>query len=192
MMCRKCGFSIPAGADTCPNCGAPAPAARPERRRGSRAANPKLAAKIPFLLMALAVAQLVETVFWFLGAIHMDVEGELSGTHSLCAILHIMSGRSFLFDLVTVVFGLLSVCAVVLAVLPIFRGGRGRRMRMPASKAASILHLVTLGCLFGGFYASNKDAGIATALTAGGIVSVLLCAAVLALTMVISHASKQK
>lgn len=191
MMCRKCGVSIPAGADTCPNCGAPAPNRR-ERRPVSRAANPKMAAKIPFMLMALAALHIAEIVTWFLGAVNMDVEGALAGTKSLFSILNVMSGRTFVFNLVTVAFCALAALAVVFAVLPVFRGGNGRRMRMPVSKAAVLLHAATLGVLYGGFYAANSDAGLATTLTAGGILQLILCAAIFALTMTVSFASKQR
>lgn len=195
MMCRKCGVSIPAGADKCPNCGAPAPARRIERRSGSRAANPKMAAKIPFMLMALVLMHIAEVVTWFVPAIHMETEGELSGRLSLFRILTTFAGADsmgFLFIMVIAAVFLVTLCAVYLAVMPIIKGGSGRRMYMITSKVTALAHAAVLGGIFGIYRSIGKDEGYSTDLLIGGIVQLVLCVAIFALTMVISRASKQR
>lgn len=195
MMCRKCGQSIPRDADRCPNCGAPAPARRPERRSVSRAANPKLAAKIPFMLMGLALLHLVEIGTWFIPAIRMDTEGVLSGRLSLFKLLGTFSGAGSLgtlFILLDAAMLIAVLCAVYLALMPVFRGGNGRRMRMVTSKVTVLAHAAILLGLYGIYSSIGKDEGYAAVLLPGGVLQLVLCAGILVLTMVISYASRQK
>lgn len=194
MMCRKCGVSIPAGADKCPNCGAPAPHRRPERRNVSRAANPKMAARIPFLLAGLVLLHVAEIVFWFLPAIHMDTSGQLSGSLSLFKIFWVISSRSgySVFNLFSVAVLLAAAVSVYLAAAPLFKGGQGRRMRMITSKVTVLCHAAILGGLFGIYRSVGRDGGFPTTLMPCGYVQFVLCLAIFALTAVISFSSKQR
>lgn len=194
MMCRKCGATIPKGAEKCPNCGAPAPAFRPERKSVSRAANPKLAAKIPFMLVGLVLLHIAQIVLWFVPAIHMITDGSLSGSLSLFNLFRIISKEShyFVFNLITAAVLLVAACAVYQAVMPLVRGGQGRRMRMITSKVAVLAHAAVLGGIFGIYRSVGEDGGFVTTLMAGGYAQLAVCLAVFALTVVISAASKQK
>lgn len=196
MMCRKCGQSIPKGADKCPNCGAPARADRPKRRNVSRAANVKLAAKIPFALIVLALLHIAQLVMWFVPVMRMDTEGTLTGNLSLFKMFRTFAtggttGGTLLI-LVMVAVLLVTLCALYLAIAPLFQGGRGRRMRLITSKVACLSHAAVLGAIFGMYHAIGADQGYAPRLLAGGIVQFALTVLIFALTVFISYASKQK
>ena len=194
MMCRKCGAAIPAGAEKCPKCGAPAPQRRPERKSVSRAADPKLAAKIPFFLMALALMHILEIVFWFLNAVTITESDILVGKASMYTVFSRLSEFSgfFVYQLLTVAVCVLAACAVLLALLPLIQGGRGRRMRMPVSKVAVIVHAGSMGLILYALFTVGNEVGSKPAITFGGVLQLVLCVAIFVLTMVISKASKQK
>lgn len=195
MKCRKCGAELPRGAEKCERCGSPVQSqARPERRV-SRAANPALAAKIPFLLMALALTHILQIVLWFCDTFKSDLPELFDGAVSVAGFFKVIysDGDDMAFlKAATPLFVVIFAAAAVWALVSLLRGGRGRRMRMFFSKFAALSDIAALIFIFTVLRSAARDEGLSAGITFGGILQLVLCVGIFALTVFISYASKQK